>query len=394
MVHPALLNSRSMMNLGQMLSQAPDSPMTSSPGPPGPQEHPRGVSLAEAMQAARRLNLEKEQGRQRLLEDSNVVLHEEADSEMAVKNINGGRLMILKCEAGDGGDEAPEPSEDINCPEKEKSWDDLAKNIEIRRLSSTDDGNKVLEATFHSPDKDKKKNPLMNIFNIVSGMDAVPQVTEEYQPRCPPSMGPNTPIPTALGTLRPQLRGRRARQYSTLPPLPHSPPPWVMGGQARPGVGSQQIVLAPQMMMQGMVQPGQQVMQLVHTVNGTMLVPMGPQQQMVQVQTQGPALLSQAGHRTLSSATSAPASMTSSPTGGITMRPKSQTSDASAGAPLLAAPMENLVNFQNVSQSVSGTQMMTMTQAGQGPGAQLLVGGQGMQGMILMPQPHGSMYQQ
>merc|ERR1719400_277788 len=82
MVHPAMLSSRTMMNLGQVLSsQSPDSPVATSPGPQGPEEKPRGFSLAEAMQAARKLNLEQEQR-----EEQSLTTKEEEDSEMAVSD--------------------------------------------------------------------------------------------------------------------------------------------------------------------------------------------------------------------------------------------------------------------------------------------------------------------
>merc|ERR1719229_1008538 len=287
-----MLSSRTMMNLGQVLSsQSPDSPVATSPGPQGPEEKPRGFSLAEAMQAARKLNLEQEQR-----EEQSLTSKEEEDSEMAVSDSEGGRLMISEMDPEEKTEEGSSPAtQTVNSPEKEKGWDDTAKNIEIRRLSSTDEGNKVLEETFHSPEKDMKKNPLMNIFNIVSGMEAAPPPPEEPLPR-----GPQIPNPSALGALRPQLRGRKSRQYSTLPPLPHSPPPWVLGGPGQrpplpqpPQGGPQQIVLAPQMVLQGQAPPPQQVMQLIQTVNGPMLVPMAaPPQQMVQLQPRAGPLLS------------------------------------------------------------------------------------------------------
>ena len=388
-----MLSSRTMMNLGQVLSQSPDSPVATSPGPHGPEEKPRGFSLAEAMQAARKLNLEQEQK-----DEQNLISKEEEDSEMAVSDSEGGRLMISETDPEEKGEDSSPAGQSVSSPEKEKGWDDTAKNIEIRRLSSTDEGNKVLEETFHSPEKDLKKNPLMNIFNIVSGMEAVPPPPEESLPR-----GPQIPNPSALGALRPQLRGRKSRQYSTLPPLPHSPPPWVLGGPGQrpplpqpPQGGPQQIVLAPQMVLQGQA-PQQQVMQLIQTVNGPMLVPMAaPPQQMVQIQPQqaGP-LLSLGPRGPVPSAAALPGNI--SPTGGK-IRPRklaasetTTTPVSMAAAPLVMTPAGNLVSFQNAAPPSSGTQMINIAQASPGPGAQIVVGGQGM---ILMPQPQGIMYQQ
>lgn len=62
----------------------------------------------------------------------------------------------------------------------------------------------------------------------------------------------------------------------------------------------------------------------------------------------------------------------------------------------MMAPTGGVVSFQSAPSQVSGAQMI-FTQAGPAPGAQLVVGGQGMQGMqgmILVPQPQGIMYQQ
>ena len=394
MVHPAMLSSRTMMNLGQVLSQTPDSPVSTSPGPHGPEEKPRGFSLAEAMHAARKLNLEQEQK-----DEQTLISKEEDDSEMAVSDSEGGRLMILETDPEEKAEEGSSPTgQSVSSPEKEKGWDDTAKNIEIRRLSSTDEGNKVLEETFHSPEKDMKKNPLMNIFNIVSGMEAVPPPPEEPLPR-----GPQIPNPSALGALRPQLRGRKSRQYSTLPPLPHSPPPWVLGGPGQrpplpqpPSGGPQQIVLAPQMVLQGQAPP-QQVMQLIQTVNGPMLVPMAAQpQQMVQIQPQqaGP-LLSLGPRGPVPSSAAVPDNI--SPVGSK-IRPRklavsetTTTPVSMAAPPLMMTPAGNLVSFQNAAPPSSGAQMINIAQASPGPGAQIVVGGQGM---ILMPQPQGIMYQQ
>ena len=397
MVHPAMLSSRTMMNLGQVLSQSPDSPAATSPGPQGPEEKPRGFSLAEAMQAARKLNLEQEQ---RDEQEQNLNSKEDEDSETGVSDSEGGRLMISETDPEEKTEEESSPTaQSVNSPQKEKGWDDTAKNIEIRRLSSTDEGNKVLEETFHSPEKDLKKNPLMNIFNIVSGMEAAPPPPEESLPR-----GPQIPNPSALGALRPQLRGRKSRQYSTLPPLPHSPPPWVLGGPGQrpplqpqpPQGGPQQIVLAPQMVVQGQAPP-QQVMQLIQTVNGPMLVPMAaPPQQMVQLQPQAGPLLSLGQARPPVPSSAAPPGTISPP--GSKIRPRklaasetNTTPVSMAAAPLVMTPSGNLVSFQNAAPPSSGTQMINIAQASPGPGAQIVVGGQGM---ILMPQPQGIMYQQ
>ena len=58
---------------------------------------------------------------------------------------------------------------------------------------------------------------------------------------------------------------------------------------------------------------------------------------------------------------------------------------------MVMSPSGNLVGFQNAAGASSGAQMINIAQAGPGPGAQIVVGGQSM---ILMPQPQGIMYQQ
>jgi hypothetical protein len=46
---------------------------------------------------------------------------------------------------------------------------DVAKNIEIRRMSSTEEGDKVLDSAWDSPEKDEQgRTPLEMVQNIVS----------------------------------------------------------------------------------------------------------------------------------------------------------------------------------------------------------------------------------
>ena len=46
---------------------------------------------------------------------------------------------------------------------------DVAKNIEIRRMSSTEEGDKVLDSAWDSPEKEEKgRTPLEMVQNIVS----------------------------------------------------------------------------------------------------------------------------------------------------------------------------------------------------------------------------------
>ena len=402
MVHPAMLQTSKLMNLGnaaqifgsenfcsQVLSPKNLSRRSSLENTPtGPQEAQRPFSLAEAMQAARRLNLDQAQGSKDVSQEHSnstqselnlkpkFVMHDEQDikpdesvlrNDMAVnKNIadlsaencdNGNGLKIFKSEQDaksanstqiEDSQLTKENAKENPVKNKEDDKSDLARNIEIRRLSNTEEGNKVLEPTFHSPEKDKKKNPLENIFNIVSGME-VPatykMMEDEKDTRggvhsrnsSPGLSGSSSP---GIGNIRPQLKGRKNRQYSTLPPLPHSPPPWVLGGQqlaqgqnvpqilslqnirgVRPTMvneqfpmfqqqsvqmsqtqsipvsgaqpimtssSTQMIITAPPLQLQPFVTPPvsaspsiqptqmQPMLQLIQTVNGPMLVPMSP----------------------------------------------------------------------------------------------------------------------
>ena len=65
--------------------------------------------------------------------------------------------------------------------EKEKSDNGICKNIEIRRMSSTDDGDKVLQSAWTSPEKaETGKTPLEMVQNIVSSIDS-PSVNDKNE---------------------------------------------------------------------------------------------------------------------------------------------------------------------------------------------------------------------
>ena len=172
---------------------------------------------------------------------------------------------------------------DDNIPvEEDARTADNAKNIEIRRMSSTEEGYKVLEPNFHSPEKDGKKNPLQNIFNIVSEME-VP--TEEIE------------------TAPPKTKVRKRLQYSMLNPAMPGQAAWVLKGvssnnstailtqSATTSVSYIQAGGAIQQASQPLIMTAaptsaiplqaaaqqQQVMQLVQTINGPVLVPVGYQ---------------------------------------------------------------------------------------------------------------------
>ena len=113
-----------------------------------------------------------------------------------------------------------------------------------------------------------------NLLNIVSGMAVPPafKLLDDEKDKIPGNSRNSSPglsgsSSRGLGTLRPQLKGKKNRlQYSTLSPLPHSPPPWVLGGP--------QVVQG-----QGIIQPVQPIIsnnQLIRPtfVNTTNQIPM------------------------------------------------------------------------------------------------------------------------
>ena len=218
MLHPAMLQSSKLMNLGSAAQIFGSEKIVISPKnlsrrsslentPTASQDTPRPFSLAEAMQAARRLNLDPP--------------NMEVDGDKDDKVANSSDL--------DSNQNDEDDNDSVTSEEDKKDIDgtDNAKNIEIRRLSNTDEGNKVLEPHFHSPDKEAKKNPLQNIFNIVSGMELPPPPKSSEDARFSQN-GPNAAI------FRPQLKGKRKGLYSSLNPLTSNTPPWQLGGPQNP----------------------------------------------------------------------------------------------------------------------------------------------------------------
>ncbi len=246
----------------------------------------RAYSLAEAMQAARKLNMDKAQS------TSSAAYTPTKQSEIASSENLAEEEDVNQAESEDITLDDNKPFE-----EDEKTHDN-AKNIEIRRMSSTEEGHKVLEPNFNSPDKDEKKNPLQNIFNIVSEME-VP--TEEIE------------------TAPPKTKVRKRLQYSMLNPAKPGQAAWVLKGVSS---NNSTAVLTPSattsvsyIQAGGTVQQAnqplimtaaptsaiplqaatqqQQVMQLVQTINGPVLVPVGYQTTILPASTAIPLSASQ-----------------------------------------------------------------------------------------------------
>ena len=150
-----------------------------------------------------------------------------------------------------------------------------AKNIEIRRMSATDEGDKVLEGVWDSPEKEKgseAKTPLQMVQSIVSKIEEAKMTTSTVTTTTTTSAPPAWT--TMQGGQRPLLHSQKHMANDT-PPTSRvitsivPPPPQ----QKRPPMSQSMTVMAPQL-----VQPsGQQFMQLVNTINGPMLMQAIPQ---------------------------------------------------------------------------------------------------------------------
>ena len=309
MVHPAMLQSSKMMNLGSAAQRFGSENIVLSPKnlsrrsslentPTSSQDTPRPFSLAEAMQAARRLNLDpsnKEEAR-----DSET-MHQESVAANSDLDLTP--------------DDEDDNNDSVNSDEEKPGNEgmDNAKNIEIRRLSNTEEGNKVLEPNFHSPEKEAKKNPLQNIFNIVSGMELPPPTKTSDDARIP-QLGTN------MGMIRPQLRGKKRGLYSSLNQLHSNTPPWALGGPQNqmqtqtlrgisPTLHPGQMLISPNQQQQPFLQTNQAV-QIAGPVP-TMLSPQGPhlvmagqpagQVQFIQQGSHGQAIISPAPTQTIQS---------------------------------------------------------------------------------------------
>ena len=123
--------------------------------------------------------------------------------------------------------------------DSKESYDkNLSKNIEIRRMSSTEDGNKVLNSEWQSPEKEKLgKTPLEMVQNIVSSIEA-PKEEED-------NMGSEdlSKDNLSLVDVKEKCRGRQqdktTSKHST--ELVNNIPAW-LHGSGKPMMHSQQIV--------------------------------------------------------------------------------------------------------------------------------------------------------
>ena len=170
---------------------------------------------------------------------------------------------------------------------------DVAKNIEIRRMSATEEGDRVLDSAWDSPEKEEKgRTPLEMVQNFVSSLENDPASKTSKRPLQtsaspdPPAwtQTPSKPL-THSQTLRPNFNP----PSSSVPSLIARPPTNV--AVINQGLQQGSLVAAGQGMVQ-MPQPPSttttQVMQLVNTINGPMLIPEGQHLQQFQPALQSP----------------------------------------------------------------------------------------------------------
>ena len=159
-------------------------------------------------------------------------------------------------------------------PPLQKSIDN-AKNIEIRRMSATDDGDKVLESAWDSsPEKETNKTPLQMVQSIVSQIE---DVKPPAPSAAPPKIETSQPPAWVQGSQRPLLHSQKQVANETPPsskPLPNLIPPQQRTTIVSTTQQNLTTIMAPTPQFVHAAPPagGQQVMQLVNTINGPMLM--------------------------------------------------------------------------------------------------------------------------
>ena len=252
----------------------------------------------------------------------------------------------------------------------------FAKNVEIRRISATEEGDKVLESAWDSPEKEKNlggKTPLQMVQSIISKIEknkpAPPTATPVLTSA--PAGPPAGPPAWTQGGQRPLLHSQKQVANETPPttrPLttPMVPPnhqkaaPVQAPVQPPPVSPSFTVMQAPAHTAQYLpvsANPGQQIMQLVNTINGPMLMQMAapapapvhhqpaplvaPQQ--VQIQDKN-RMSKKQGH---------------SPTGAqqLALSPTGQPILMSPGASIIGAPGAAMIAGANSQTSPTGAQI-------------------------------------
>ena len=157
--------------------------------------------------------------------DRSDTSHQSSESDRVILESNDD-------EEDEDDDEASNKDNAANANVKEMCKQDSSKNNEIRRLSSTDDGDKVLHSAWESPDKEGVgKSPLEMVQNIVSSIDAPKSAESKDQD----------------DTIEEDVAANHTKESSSAknsfpPPLERADiPAWVQGS-GKPLMHSQQLV--------------------------------------------------------------------------------------------------------------------------------------------------------
>ena len=158
-----------------------------------------------------------------------------------------------------------------------------AKNVEIRRMSATEDGDKVLEAAWDSPEKEKVggKTPLEMVQNIVSNIEDTPATTSSGTTTTATSAATGSRsagVPQwTQENKRPLLHSQKVTGNHNLPSTQPPPLPRPPGQQGQPPqVIPQQPTLIPVSAAPAATPQPPPVMHLVNTINGPMLMQAAP----------------------------------------------------------------------------------------------------------------------
>jgi hypothetical protein len=228
---------------------------------------------------------------------SNVVLVETEDGDDTVSG------LTIEEELNEVHS-ARRPSVSSETTKQDNDEKNKNKNLEIRRLSATEEGNRILNDAWESPEKEdalhalvglgegvgggrrvvekskKKKTPLQMVENIVSNIELPSADASSGTSGSPSVSGTSSPLTTS------SLKGNKSGKSNKnvlLPPLAHYPPAWTQTGRAM--MHSQQQQQQQQQHQQPMLLPRDPnrppypqpiqpspVMQLVNTINGPVLM--------------------------------------------------------------------------------------------------------------------------
>ncbi|TRY68303.1 hypothetical protein TCAL_16510 [Tigriopus californicus] len=190
-------------------------------------------------------------------------------------------VISTKREAGIDNLEEPAPKES-QPPINDNPRQGVSKNLEIRRMSNTEEGNKILNDAWTSPDKDKGQTPLQMVESIVSNINNLPKQEST------PQLDRIHPSETTSGMAGGGVKGNSKKKA-----LAHIAPSPSVLGQNQPNTATRALTLMqnPSLTVQAAPlsvqmsttvqtttsgvhhhQQQQPVMQLVNTLNGPMIM--------------------------------------------------------------------------------------------------------------------------